>query len=486
MEYSVDTNLILSPSHQSLSSHGADSRGSRSRCGSPSDVHLIASPAFTPKAHILEGPATRLSFLEVDSVSTGSSASTSQTGLNGSNIPLSASGFWNDQRLEQLQTDGLEDVQGNRYNVADIEEHVIHAFRDDGRPVAIKPCKRGYVDCVEARSKLYSELQKLEELRHSHIVEMLGFLEMDGYICTVMEYTGAVTLKHIMQKAGFLKPRQAAPYISDVLDGLDYLHSMDVVHGNIKPENVFLTPEGRCKLTDFGLTPPDRSSNFSSRESPIKPEGMVSQMFARRVSLTRSCENVTAMYAAPENRRDGRTPQADIWGVGALLLQIVTGTLPKEDLFDTPVHQRVNRAMSVRRLGRTSSRSSENLLPSLGGFSKSMGDMSGHLRHSTSQPDSVNADIHDSLPSQLQDFLTCCLNRDPDARPNAKTLMHHEFVTEFRPAIFSAVRSDPSSVLGTAYKEPLGSPASISSRWPMPSGSPPRSPGRSTMPIGRA
>ena len=98
------------------------------------------------------------------------------------------------------------------------------AIRDDGCLVALKLLK----NCSEHGSRNES-LASLQELRHPHIVEMLAVGEICDRTFTVMEFMGAGSLKAILAKVGLLKPRQAAAYVSDVLAGLDYLHSQGVV-----------------------------------------------------------------------------------------------------------------------------------------------------------------------------------------------------------------------------------------------------------------
>lgn len=88
---------------------------------------------------------------------------------------------------------------------------------------------------------------------------------------------------------------QAAAYISDLLAGLDYLHSHGVVHGNIKPDNVLLTPEGRCKLSDFGLM----QGGARADENPNLPSPM------QLALLVYACALVCLWMLLPDAARPG-------------------------------------------------------------------------------------------------------------------------------------------------------------------------------------
>eukprot|EP00667_Euglena_gracilis_P016898 EG_transcript_17748 len=234
----------------------------------------------------------------------------------------------------QFQEDGLTDRDGAHYSVCELQGTVIQALRDDGCLVAIKFLK-GRTDSGEAIAQQLELLDGLTKLHHPHLVGVLGYGEVYGQVFTIMEFVGAGSLQDILLKVGLLKPRQAAAYISDLLAGLDYLHSHGVVHGNIKPDNVLLTPEGRCKLSDFGLM----QGGARADENPNLPSPMQLALLCR--SRNRSAAfldalksaGTTTSYAAPEVEEGHARPThgADIWSVGLVALHLVTGKGEKRE-----------------------------------------------------------------------------------------------------------------------------------------------------------
>ena len=198
----------------------------------------------------------------------------------------------------------------------------------------------------------------------------------------------------IPRQVGLLKPRQAASYISDVLAGLEYLHSRGVVHGNIKPDNVLLTPEGRCKLTDFGLAAGD--GDTSPAALPLRRMSAFGS-FPRSMPTLLETLAASAVYAAPEATPDHLTLEADVWSLGILLLEMVTGEVPHRDL--APHAARA--AMMPRAIGYASSPSLAALAPRLrahrdsaaSGATTATAGSAGH---------SLDVAIPDNMPAPLQ------------------------------------------------------------------------------------
>eukprot|EP00668_Euglena_longa_P001259 GGOE01001489.1.p1 GENE.GGOE01001489.1~~GGOE01001489.1.p1 ORF type:complete len:868 (-),score=261.33 GGOE01001489.1:437-3010(-) len=314
----------------------------------------------------------------------------------------------------QFQEDGLTDHDGAHYSVCELQGAVIQALRDDGCLVAIKFLK-GRNDSPEAISKQLDLLSSLTKLHHPHLVEVLGFGEVYGQVFTVMEFMGAGSLRDILLKAGLLKPRQAAAYISDLLAGLDYLHSLGVVHGNVKPDNVLLTPEGRCKLSDFGLM----QGGSAMDGSPALPSPMQLALMCRRHNHSAAffdalkSAGTTTQYSAPEvEGKASLTHGADIWSVGLLTLELVTGKGERRD-------SRMRQPVSLSNM--------PTCIP--------WGQLGSRVETHSNPSPTGHCDIPDNLPLQLQDFLKACLS-PLDARPTAQVLRNHEFITRWRPAIF--------------------------------------------------
>jgi len=296
--------------------------------------------------------------------------------------------FGIDEAVSRFQEDGLTDSEGNHYSLCEQQGAVIQALRDDGCLVAIK-FLRGGAESSVCRRQL-EVLAGLSQLQHPHIVEVLGYGEIGRQVFSVTEFVGAGSLHDIMQKIGLLKPRQAAAYTSDVLSGLEYLHSRGVVHGNIKPDNVLVTPEGRCKLGDFGLTPAVHSQVRKASQHALIVDRLKNA-------------GASALYTAPETTAEGLlSPRTDIWSVGLVLLEVVTGKTRE-------------RGPRMRTTRSTSSIQS--------------------MRPDPTDPAAPVVRIPDTLPHQLQDFLGACLG--PAAkRPTAQALRQHAFIKEWRPTAF--------------------------------------------------
>lgn len=144
----------------------------------------------------------------------------------------------------------------------------------------------------------------------AHIARVLdtGYtVERQGYIAT--ELFEGHSLKEII-KQGPVSPRLAVGWIRQACAGLAVAHAAGLVHGSLKPQNIFLTSEGIVKLLDFGMTTPlveetDQEASAAWLHSPA--------------------------YLAPEQLRDTRfDPRADVWALGVILHQLIAGALPFE------------------------------------------------------------------------------------------------------------------------------------------------------------
>jgi serine/threonine protein kinase len=123
-------------------------------------------------------------------------------------------------------------------------------------------------------------------------------------------YSQNGSLKQMLEEFGKLSENLVASYVDQVLEGLDYLHHNDIVHGNLKASNILLTKSGDVKLSDFGL-----SLNPHSLEDVDK--GV-------------SC---TPNWAAPEViELKPASSKSDIWSLGCTVIESLTGQPPYGDL----------------------------------------------------------------------------------------------------------------------------------------------------------
>jgi serine/threonine protein kinase/WD40 repeat protein len=164
------------------------------------------------------------------------------------------------------------------------------------------------------------EAQALAQLSHPNIVTLYEFGQADGLFYFIMEFVDGVNLRQAM-KAGRFTPEQALAVVPPVCEALQYAHNHGIVHRDIKPENLLLDKEGRVKIADFGL-------------AKMLGTG------ASGIGLAESQPAGTPQYMAPEQQT---APQqvdnrADIYSLGVVLYEMLTGELPGKPL-EPPSHK---------------------------------------------------------------------------------------------------------------------------------------------------
>ena len=186
-------------------------------------------------------------------------------------------------------------------------------WADGGIPVAVKYFHQA------TPADFVKEARMLVELRHTHIVNVLGYtpaqeLRPPGL---VMEYMAGGTLRHAMARRE-LSARRRVSLARDAATGMQYLHSRSIAHLDLKPDNLLLGQDLRCKVTDFGLSQRKREG-----KSYVSGGGMIG----------------TVAYMAPEllDASAARYGQpADVYSFGIILWELWTGELPYRELLDRP------------------------------------------------------------------------------------------------------------------------------------------------------
>ncbi|HEX6778888.1 MAG TPA: serine/threonine-protein kinase [Ktedonobacterales bacterium] len=204
----------------------------------------------------------------------------------------------------------------------------------------------------QALRKFCREARLLTTLRHPNIPRVLDYFTEDHSCYLVMDYIEGVTLAEHLGVG--LEPAERAPlplkealdYASQLCDVLTYLHSQQpaVVFGDLKPSNVVLTPDGRAVMVDFGIA----RSSASRSETPPWQRGLSGYELAGPSSDTQPLG--TAGYAAPEQyERDWRAdPRSDIFALGVLLYEMVTGHAPPPFPFGFQPVREINAALPER------------------------------------------------------------------------------------------------------------------------------------------
>ena len=175
--------------------------------------------------------------------------------------------------------------------------------------VAIKVLKFKQNENPTLHQRLAREFKAASELEHPNIVQALAF-ENDGELSyLVYELVEGGTVADRLEKHGCLPEDIAVRIITQIAQALQYAHDHHVIHRDVKPDNIMLSPNGKAKLTDFGL-----AKDYEADED-----------------LTRQASGLgTPHFMAPEQFADAKNVDArcDIYSLGATLYNFVTGRLP--------------------------------------------------------------------------------------------------------------------------------------------------------------
>ncbi|HVB27531.1 MAG TPA: Stk1 family PASTA domain-containing Ser/Thr kinase, partial [Mycobacteriales bacterium] len=217
-------------------------------------------------------------------------------------------------------------VLGGRYELGEMLGHggmaEVHRGRDIrlGRAVAIKLLRPELARDPSFQGRFRREAQSAAALNHPAVVAVYDTGE-DGEDQTlvpyiVMEYVEGRTLREVLHEEGRLLPQRALEVTAEICRALDYSHRNGIVHRDVKPGNVMLTPAGNVKVMDFGIA---RALTASS------------------VTMTQTAAVIgTAQYLSPEQARgEAVDARSDVYSTGCLLYELLTGRPPF--VADSPV-----------------------------------------------------------------------------------------------------------------------------------------------------
>lgn len=192
------------------------------------------------------------------------------------------------------------------------------------RLVALKLLAPERSNDAKFAARFEKEAQALAALNHPHIVTIHDFGQAGGYFYLLMEYVDGVNLRQAMQ-AGRFTPEQALAIVPPVCEALQYAHEHGIVHRDIKPENLLLDKTGRVKIADFGIAKMIGATAENGGESLSQPFG-------------------TPAYAAPEQSSDTShvDHRADIYSLGVILYELLTGELPQDKLEPPSKHVQID------------------------------------------------------------------------------------------------------------------------------------------------
>ena len=179
----------------------------------------------------------------------------------------------------------------------------------DDRIVAIKILKDEYLANEEFRRRFKNESKAIAVLSHRNIVKVYDVSFGDRLQYIVMEYIEGITLKEYIEEHGVINWNEALFFSIQILRALQHAHDKGIVHRDVKPQNIMLLENGTIKVTDFGI------ARFSHSETKTMTEKAIGSVH----------------YISPEQAKGELTDEkADIYSVGVVLYEMLTGKLPFE------------------------------------------------------------------------------------------------------------------------------------------------------------
>lgn len=177
----------------------------------------------------------------------------------------------------------------------------------DDRIVAVKVLKEEFLANEDFRRRFKNESKAIAVLSHPNIVKVYDVSFGDKLQYIVMEYIEGITLKEYIEQQKIVNWKEAVHFVSQILRALQHAHDKGIVHRDIKPQNILLLQDGTIKVTDFGI------ARFSRGDTRTMTEHAIGSVH----------------YISPEQARGEMTDdKSDIYSVGVVLYEMLTGQLP--------------------------------------------------------------------------------------------------------------------------------------------------------------
>jgi serine/threonine protein kinase len=182
---------------------------------------------------------------------------------------------------------------------------------------ALKVIRPEFAGTAGFRERFQREAQAAASLRHPNVVQIHDFGEQNGLYYMVMEFLEGEDLKAVLEKRGQMRPfADIGKILNQVASALDFAHQRGIVHRDLKPGNVMITPQGQAILTDFGIA----------------------KLLDTDHKMTETGTGIgTPAYMSPEQARGSNNvgPTSDVYSLGIVLYEMLTGELPFKA--DTPL-----------------------------------------------------------------------------------------------------------------------------------------------------
>ncbi len=175
------------------------------------------------------------------------------------------------------------------------------------RDVAIKVLRGDLAGDEKFVRRFQREALAASSLSHPNIVEMYDVGEDNGTYYIVMEYIKGMTLKQLIKKRGALTISECIDIMLQLTDGVDHAHASYIIHRDLKPQNIMIQEQGEIKITDFGIA-----------------------MALNNTQLTQTNSVMGSVHYLPPEQASGKgaTVKSDIYSMGIMLFELLTGTLP--------------------------------------------------------------------------------------------------------------------------------------------------------------
>ncbi len=194
--------------------------------------------------------------------------------------------------IEGIGAGGMSDVYKAKDNVL-------------GRFVAIKVLRQEFTEDMNFVTKFHAEAQSAAGLEHPNIVNIYDVGSDNSMHYIVMEYIDGITLKSYIEKKGQLTDKEAISIAIQVGRGIEAAHNKNIIHRDIKPQNIMISKQGKVKVTDFGIA---KAVNANTIHSDVMG---------------------SVHYSSPEQARNGFVDvKSDIYSLGIVMYEMVTGRVP--------------------------------------------------------------------------------------------------------------------------------------------------------------
>ena len=184
-----------------------------------------------------------------------------------------------------------------------------HKFQTE---VALKLLRKEFLSNENIKKRFLAEARSMFRMSHPHVIKVTDLIDEEDTVAFVMEYVEGETLKDFLERKGRLTDEEIKEIFAQMLDAVGYVHEQKLVHRDIKPSNFMLDKSGRVKLMDFGI-----AKNTDADAAEYTQTGTGMQMG-------------TPMYMSPEQITETKSvnAQSDIYSLGVVLWQMVTGQKP--------------------------------------------------------------------------------------------------------------------------------------------------------------